>query len=372
MLAEARAVVQPWLSVFSDYPSFSLVALSYLATLSFPTPAALLEQVRQRLQHSLALPIVPQQTGAAAELAPAQLWQLSPSIRVLAKPPGLPVAEPRPARKPPPEEYPTLWVYSYVSDRRGEQLRAQGTYYADAVGNAWFRHPELLVSVQGHPRPTAPAPAVVSPALQVQVLRLLFQLVLEPALATYPVPHLAAHTQLPVAAVRRVLGYLTEQGLWQEDASPGRSPLLPGGAQYWAAHYAPVLRRRLNAHFYSPRHPADLAGWPRRVLPATGQWSGEAAAHLLLGQPTPPAPASLTLYSQLPRTQVVQQLDLVPNTQGPIEILNAFAPSSCFGLGEAPCVPPLLVYADLLASQRPPAEALAQQLRTTLLADLGC
>jgi hypothetical protein len=340
-----------------------------LATSSFSTPAALLEQVRQRLQRSLALPIVPQQTGSAADPAPAQLWQLSPSICVLAKSPGPPATGARPAR-PQPEEYPTLWVYHYVSARHGEQLRAQGAYYADAVGNAWFRHPELLVSVQGCPRPKAPEPAVVSPALQVQVLRLLFQLVLAPALATYAVPHLAAHTQLPITTVRRVLRYLAEQGFWQEDAPLGTSPLLlPNPAQYWAAHYAPVLRRRLNAHCYSPRDPAALAGWHQRVLPAACLWSGEAAAHLLLGLPT--APASLTLYSQLPRSQVVQQLDLVPNTQGPIEILNAFAPASYFAPADARCVPPLLVYADLLDSQRQTAEALAQQLHTAALADMG-
>lgn len=337
----------------------------------FPTtPAALLEQVRQCLQRSLALPIVPQPAGSAPGLAPAQVWQLSPSVRVLAKPLG-PAAEPRPAKLRL-EEYPTLWIHTYVSARHGEQLRAQGAYYADAVGNAWFQHPELLVSVQGCPRPKAGAPAVVSPALQVQVLRLLFQLVLEPALASYAVPQLAAHTQLPVATVRRVLRHLTEQGLWQADAPLGRSPLLlPGPAQYWATHYAAVLRRRLNAHYYSPRNPADLAHWPQRVLPAACLWSGEAAAHRLLKLPAAPAPASLTLYSQLPRTQIVQRLDLVPNTQGPIEILNAFAPASCFAPTDAHCVPPLLVYADLLASQRPGAEALAQQVGTALLAELG-
>lgn len=351
------------------FPIIAYATLSYLATLSFPTPTALLDHVRQRLQRSLALPIVPQPGGTASELAPAQLWQLSPSVRVLAKPLGA-LASQQPPARPEPEEYPTLWVHPYVSVRQGEQLRAQGTYYADAVGNAWFRHPELVVSVQGQPRPRASVPAVVSPALQVQVLRLLFQLVLVPALATYAVPQLAAHTQLPVVAVRRVLRHLAGQGFWQENAPLGSSPLLlPNPAQYWATHYAAVLRRRLNAHCYSPRNPADLAGWPRRVLPAACLWSGEAAAHLLLGQPSPPT--NLTLYSQLPRTQIVQRLDLVPNTHGPIEILNAFAPSSCFAPGDARCVPPLLVYADLLASQRPPAEALAQQLRTALLADLS-
>ncbi len=320
--------------------------------------------MRQHLQRSLALSIVPQPVGPAAA-GLAQLWQLGPTIRVLARLLGAPVA---PARAQP-EEYPTLWVHPYVSARQGEQLRAQGTYYADAVGNAWFRHPELLVSVQGQPRPRASGPVVGSPALQVQVLRLLFQLVLEPGLASYAVPQLAARTQLPLAAVRRVLRYFASQGLWQDDAPLGHSPLLlPDPARYWATHYAAVLRRRLNAHCYSPRNPADLAGWHQRVLPAACLWSGEAAAHRLLGQPV--APTHLTLYSQLPRNQIVQQLDLLPNTQGPIEILNAFAPAACFAPTDASCVPPLLVYADLLASQRPAAEALAAPLRAALLAEL--
>ncbi len=324
--------------------------------------------MRQHLQRSLALPIVPQPVRLAVA-GPAQLWQLSPTIRVLARLLGAASAALPPTRAQP-EDYPTLWVHPYVSARQGEQLRAQGAYYADAVGNAWFRHPELLVSVQGQPRPRASAPAVVSPALQVQVLRLLFQLIVKPGLAAYAVPQLAARTQLPVAAVRRVLRYLAGQGLWQEDAPLGHSPLLlPDPAHYWATHYAAVLRRRLNAHYYSPRNPADLAGWHRRVLPAACLWSGEAAAHRLLGQPG--TPAHLTLYSQLPRNQVVQRLDLLPNTQGPIEILNAFAPAACFAPTDASCAPPLLVYADLLASQRPAAEALAPQVRAALLGELG-
>ncbi|GAB3634740.1 type IV toxin-antitoxin system AbiEi family antitoxin [Hymenobacter arcticus] len=329
-----------------------------------PSTLALLEQVRQCLQRNLATLIVPQ----AAQAAGAQLWQIGSALCLLAARPGrAATGAEQPPLPPAPAGCPTLLVYDYVSSKLGEQLRTQGQYYADAVGNAWLQHPGLLVSVQGCAPPAAPPPQVVSSALQVQLLRLLFQLVLEPALATYAVPTLAAHTQLPVAIVRRVLRSLAAQGLWQENPGLLGSELrLPDAAHYWLIRYAKTLRARLNAHRYSPRHPAALAGWHQRDLPAECLWSGEAAAHLLLRKPG--APGSLTLYSQLPRTHVLRQLDLVPNTQGPIEILNAFAPAACFAPTDPRCVPPLLVYADLLASQKPAADALAHQLWAQCLA----
>jgi hypothetical protein len=192
---------------------------------------------------------------------------------------------------------------------------------------------------------------------------------LRPALATCPLASLAAHTQLPVAAVRQVLASLSEQGFWCAGGPPGSSPLrLPAPAHYWLAHYAGTLRRRLNAQRYRPRHPATLASVAQHGLPAGCQWSGEAAAHRLLGHPEPPN--SLTVYSQLPRPQLMQQLDLVPAPKGPVELLNAFAPATCCAAADPACVPPLLVYADLLATQKPTDAALAHELRTRYLAEL--
>jgi len=242
-------------------------------------------------------------------------------------------------------------------------------------------------SAGGRPGPAAqyplPLPALAgqpprelvasSPTWHVQLLRLLFQLVLTPELVVYPPRSLAAHTQLPVPAVQQVLRSLSEQGFWLPDAPLGTSPLrLPAPAQYWLAHYGSVLRRRLNAQRYRPRHPTTLADWAAGGLPAGCLWSGEAAAQLLLGRPLPTA-GFLTLCSQVPRPQLVPRLGLVPAPKGPIEILNAFAPPIGSASPDPRCVPPLLVYADLLASPPPAAPTLAQELRTRYLAELlGC
>jgi hypothetical protein len=285
--------------------------------------------------------------------AAAQVWQASAPATPPTEPPH---EEPETAR-------PTLLVYDYLSSQLGAAPWLGGIYWAEAVRRA------------GHPagRTAATPPAgellISSPAWHVQLLRLLFQLVLAPELASCPPPSLAAHTQLPVAAVRQVLGSLAEQGFWQEGGPPGSSPLrLPAPAHYWLAHFAGTLRRRLNAQRYRPRHPTTLASWAQHGLPDDCLWSGEAAAHLLLGHPEPPT--SLTIYSHLPRPQLVQLLDLVPAPKGPIELLNAFAPATCCAPTHPSCVPPLLVYADLLASQKSCEEALAHELRTRYLAEL--
>jgi hypothetical protein len=332
-----------------------------LATLPLSSTHSLLERVRQCLQRRLALPV----RAWSASQPEAQVWQIGSALRLLATPSVAGPVLPNPV----PADYPTLLVYDHVPGNLGAQLRAQGTRYADADGNAWLQHPGILAGPATSNGPQLAELAVSSPAWHVQLLRLLFQLVLTPALAAYAVPRLAARTQLPVPVVRQVLRSLAAQGFWHDEAPLGVSPLLlPTPARYWLAHYASTLRRRLNGQRYRTRCPTPLADWAQHSLPAECLWSGEVAAHLLLERSA--APTSLTLYSQLPRPQLVQQLGLVPSPKGPIEILNAFAPATCFAPADPRCVPPLLVYADLLASQNPAHELLAQKLRARYLAEL--
>jgi hypothetical protein len=312
------------------------------------------------------MPVLPYAVGNACGHSDAQLWQIGSAICLLAlKPASALTANPIILDSPLPKDYPAILVCDYVSNKLGATLRAQGVYYADAVGNAWFKHPKLLVSVQGCPQSKVKA-TVVSPANQVHLLRLLFQLLLEPVLATYSVPNIAIHTQLSPAVVRQALHSLDKLGLWKQEIA--LSNRLTQAASYWISYYAKTLRCRLNAQRYRPRDPAALVNWSQYRLPAECLWSGEVAAHLLLNKGVPPN--RFTLYSQMPRLQLIQKLDLVPHSHGHIEILNAFVPSTFFAPNDARCVPPLLVYADLLASQKPHCAELAQQVWARYLVNL--
>lgn len=296
--------------------------------------------------------------------ADAPAWPGGPLPDPAAAEPGASPTDPAGAESAPSPDAsarPPLFMYDYLPSPFGASAWARGIFRADTASEAGSQQPGLP--------PHLGKLLVSSPTWHVQLLRLLFQLVLTPELAACPAASLAARTQLPVAAVRQVLASLAAQGFWQENGPPGTSPLrLPAPAHYWLAHYASTLRRRLNAQRYRPRHPATLASvaWPG--LPAGCLWSGEAAAHRLLGHPAPPS--SLTIYSHLPRPQLVRQLGLVPAPKGPIELLNAFAPATCHAPTDPSCVPPLLVYADLLATQKPADAALAHELRERYLAEL--
>ena len=308
---------------------------------------------------------------AGSGLAPAQVWQIGSGVRLLATLPGSGARPMRPAGA-----GPTVEVYHYVSRNLGEQLRAQGICYADAMGNAWVRHPELVVFVQGCSRLNA-AKARPIPVLQVNHMRLLFQLIMTPTIAGHSIADLADFTQLPRAVITSAVQHLHTYGLWLTDVdqAPARLPEL---ASYWVEHYATRLRNRLNPQRYRWADPAAAATAAQRTAwPAALMWGGEAAAHRLLA--TAEAPTRFTLYSQLPRPRLVQSLGLVPARLGSIEILNTFSPTAFSAPADPLCVAPLLVYADLMQSSTPaadqklplpPCPELTEQLRVNFLSHL--
>ncbi len=326
---------------------------------------ALLERVRQRIQRTLATRVTAYPIAAASAGGEAQVWRIGPTVRFTTIAPARAPSGDAPAPLPGGRaevEGPVVTVYDYVPAELGERLRAQGICYADAAGNAWVRHPELLIAVQGCARPR-PAPAQPRPRLPVEHLQLLFHVLAAPAIAAYPVPALAAHTGLPPAVVVAVQQSLAAQGLWLPDPAARLSDL----AGHWLRHYPRQLRNRLNAQRYRWADPAAPGNWFDRALPADCLWSGEAAAHRLLAKAE--APAAFTLYSRIPRAKLLQRLGLVPHRQGNVEVLNTFFLATEFAASKPGCVPPLLVYADLLASPAPRCEALARELRAQYLAD---
>ena len=333
---------------------------------NFFNPTTLFEQVRKRLQGILATNIT---ASAQAGLADTQVWQIGSVIRFLATvpSPGSADAFALPSWRPS-AEGPLLVIYDYVSNELGKQLRARGLCYADAVGNAWVKHPatELMVVIQGCARPKE-TPRLASSGLSADYMRLLFQLITEPAIATYSVAELAAYINMPPAVVGRVLRGLRSQGMWLSEAELGlgkRREL----ASYWLTNYGKTLRNRLNVQRYRWRDEAMQARWHRLALPADCRWSGEAAAHQLLARTE--LPSSFALYSQMPRVKLAQYLGLVPHKHGNVELLNSFFAASQPNLTGPQCVSPFLVYADLGQSQAAQSEELAEAIRRRYLGEL--
>ena len=321
----------------------------------------LLEQVRLGLQQALAIRI---SAGPAADAA-QQTWQLGTSARfsVVALPLVAESAWTGALDRLAQSGLPLLVVAERISQQARTRLRERGICYADAAGNAWLRHAAgLLVALRGYQQASAVVASTTATAppptrLNVAGMRLVFQLLLTPELVACSVRDIAKATRFSPSVVVRTLAYLAAYDLWS--AEPQRwEALRPAIIDHWTQYYASTLRNRLNPQRYRWLTLAPPA-WPYR-LPAGCAWSGEAAAQLLLDAVGTPPPV-VTIYSTMPRAQLAHHLQLVPCQRGPVELLNPYF--SLLTLDPEQCAPPLVVYADLLASAVPRTTTLAQQLR---------
>ncbi|MBW3127291.1 type IV toxin-antitoxin system AbiEi family antitoxin [Hymenobacter profundi] len=257
------------------------------------------------------------------------------------------------ALHPHPPGRPWLLLLPYVTQEVGEELRRQGLCYADAAGNAWLHHPDadLFVLIQGQPKPKKSKPEADPAhgrAFRKSGLRVLFHLLTEPELFRQPYRAIATRTDTPVATVGLVMRDLIQQG-YLLDEEPRQLLRFDKLVRRWVEGYGDTLRPRLSTQRYRWATPdAATGGWQQLPLGADTYWGGEPAAALLLDGYL--LPEFFTLYSTATRPALMRQLRLVPDPTGPVEVLAPFDDRLNFTNPTSPCVPPLLVYADLLLS----------------------
>ncbi|MBD0284320.1 MAG: hypothetical protein ICV79_02735 [Flavisolibacter sp.] len=74
---------------------------------------------------------------------------------------------------------------------------------------------------------------------------------------------------------------------------------------------------------------------------------GEPAGALLKGYLHP---EKFVIYSDLPKTEIMKQLHLVPDANGEVELLKPFWNTEGLPTDNTSCVPTLLAYAELVIS----------------------
>ena len=264
---------------------------------------------------------------------------------------------------PHPAAQPWVLVTTYVPDEMGRQLRQHGLCYADAAGNAWLQHPDadLFILVQGQPRPRKEATATTAGrAFRKSGLRVLVYLLTQPDLVRQPYRTIATRIDTPVATVGQVMRDLIQQGFLL-DEEPRQLLRRDELIQRWVAGYGDTLRPHLPAQRYRWLD-ADQAtgGWQNQPLGAATYWGGEPAAALLLDGFL--QPEFFTLYSTATRPALMRQLRLVPDPTGSVEVRVPFDDRLNFYHPTSQCVPPLLVYADLLLSGDARNREVAQKL----------
>lgn len=256
----------------------------------------------------------------------------------------------------------------YLSRETAKDLVAAGVSFADEAGNIHLAlGDDYSWTLIGERRPrVSPEARRVTPA----AMQLLFQLASNPESANWNIRDLAAAAGLGKSKVAQ----LKTQFVHEELIKPGKKGktfhLPPDRSDELISGYVRTLRPKIfigryrhadpsSEGFIAHLHSVASTGKLRYAL--TG---GPAADALLHMYQTPDVPIFIADHD----ATILRQLRLLPDREGSVTLLHAFAPLVYWREVEGTTVaPPWLIYAELLASRNSRDREVAVELHERLL-----
>ncbi len=236
--------------------------------------------------------------------------------------------------------------------------------FIDTAGNAYLRVPGLYVFVRGErPRGFAPTAMGTRGGGTATALRVVFVLLCKPELINAPYREIVAAAGIALGAVGWVFFDLVRRGYIAAGPRKRNRRLLEPVRllDEWVTNFPIRLRPKLNPRrFRAP----DPRWWEKARLPEGARWGGEVAAARLTDYLKP---ATCTTYLEPDKAQealatLVREHRLRADPQGNVEMLEAFWDLPQGHVADD-LVPPLLVYADLMATLDPRNLEVARRIR---------
>ncbi len=252
--------------------------------------------------------------------------------------------------------HPCLLVAPRISTELADKCREIGVQFIDASGNGYLQAPGLLVLVKGQrPSKGSALGATLSEgagAGGANAARLAFVLLCAPELLNAPYRVLSDVAGVSLGAIGPILNDLGRRGFITNAKGSRRFLERERLLNEWVTTYPVKLRPKLVPR----RFRASQRDWWKEIDIDRYEavWGGEVAADTLTNYLRP---EKITIYMHGANMQqnlgkLVIQNKLRADPDGDIEILEKFwdlppdkAPRNC--------VPPLLAYADLVASMEP-------------------
>ncbi|MFZ6751102.1 type IV toxin-antitoxin system AbiEi family antitoxin [Undibacterium sp. Ren11W] len=267
---------------------------------------------------------------------------------------------------------PGLLISSYLSAEMAEHCRSIALEFIDTVGNAYLSRPGLHVFVKGQTGSNAQFNTRAERGSNnPTAMRMIFTLLCQPEAVTASYREIAAQAGIALGTVGTNFLDLSKRGfLIYAGQKSARRLLEPSQLRSeWVINYPIILRPKLKARQFRAPDP----DWWKALKPdgVDMAWGGEVAAQKLINDLKP---ATQTLY--LAKEQMaagvhdlVKQHRLRPDPEGPIQILEKFWQFAPLATSETPpgIAPPLLVYADLLASRDPRNAEVAKMIKEKYL-----
>ena len=248
-----------------------------------------------------------------------------------------------------------LLVTPHVSQRYADMLAAAGIDFIDTAGNLLFQRDQVFVCITGR-KPDAPLTSRGSGrAFESNGLKLIFALLTDPQLdakassqrlINQPYRKISVSTGISLGSVGWIMADMTQQGyVMERGAGDRRLVERKRLLERWVAGFASKLQRKLATACYRS---ATSLWWERAdVRKAGGLWGGEVGGAKLTGYLTP---GTVTIYAEKLSSDFIVEHDLRPDPAGNVTIMKPFWGERAWQ-PQKDCVHPLLIYADLTASE---------------------
>lgn len=259
---------------------------------------------------------------------------------------------------------PVLVGLAHASPATGRVLRERGIDYIDSGGNASVHLPGIHIEVEGR-KPSVVAVAGTdrpSRAFRPAGLRVVFVWLVQPSLVSAPVRTVADAAMVSVGAVSNTINDLVQERLMVREARRKRVLTDPQRLmQRWLGHYVTDLLPTLTERrLVGP----DPSWWAEQIHTWDGSdrpsLSGEAALSLMGFDIRP---TTSTVYGTSPWHELIRRGRLTPGKEPNVSLRQRFwNPKYVESDGMSP---PLLVYADALASGDSRQFEIAEQMWTS-------
>jgi hypothetical protein len=238
-----------------------------------------------------------------------------------------------------------LMVTEYVTPPIADLLKDLNIFFIDTAGNAYINEPPLYVFIKGNKPRLMLKDKTQKRLFKPSGLRVVFTLLNLPEMINKPYRDIAKAADVALGTIGWLVWDLKEMGFCIEIGKRKRKLVnVKNLFKRWVEAYPEQLRPKLIRERFEATNPN---WWKEINLKAYGAcWGGEVAAANLTGYLKP---ARATIYTNEPIGELVLKNRLRKAEQGNVEILTLFWDFK-YELADRDIVPPILVYADLMAT----------------------
>jgi len=243
---------------------------------------------------------------------------------------------------------PLLLIAPYLTEHLAEKCRQINLPFIDTAGNAYIKDDDLFVYITGLKKPEVLLTQDGAKLKNPTALKVVFAILCNQKLLTATYREIAKKAGVALGAVGPVLKNLeARKFITTLGTAVPKHRLTDAGRllQEWVTFYGEALRPKLRPRRFRAVEREHLL----RANLATyhAYWGGEAAADHLTQHLKP---EMLTIYTRENPNRLATDFRLRKDTDGDVEILDAFwNPDLCADRKDN-VVPPIIAYADLMAT----------------------